>query len=107
LARTAAEAEVVNGTLLTALSGVAVAFLALLAAVFTAVQSRRGSKPDEFRAITTELRKDLETTRTDLKLTRQRLDYAVDYIRDLLEYMRRHDLEPPPVSANARYPWED
>lgn len=103
-----------SGTAVTALVTIAVALTTLAGVAFTALQSRRGSKPDEFRAITTELRKDLDTTRADLQSTRTELKQArgdlrsaVDYIRDLLEHMRRHDLEPPPVSANARYPWED
>lgn len=87
-----------SGTLITALSSLFLGIAGIVGVIFTAWQARRGSKPDEFRAITSELRIDLNQTRDELKL-------AVGYVRELITVLRTHDIDPPPVPAAMRYPW--
>lgn len=97
----------------TATSGLILGALALAGTLFTLYQSRRGSRPDEFTAIATQLRSDLTDARGELgdargELNRKsaQLGTAVAYIHTLHDFLRENGLDPPPVPETIRYPWE-
>jgi tRNA C32,U32 (ribose-2'-O)-methylase TrmJ len=66
----------------------------------------RAALTDDLQEEVTALRVVVGETRTDADSLRLRLRLLMEYLDVCLALLRRHDIEPPPVPAMARRPWE-
>lgn len=67
----------------------------------------RAAFTDDLQQEITELRTVVRETRQEADRLRSRLRAAVDYLDRCMAVMRQAGVEPPPVPALVRYPWED
>lgn len=105
----------VSGTLLQA--GVAAAIAGVPTAVggwFAFRQATRVQRHADRAALTDDLQEEVAALRAAVAETRREADQlrfrlrgAMEYLDLCMSHMRRNAIEPPPVPAIVRFPWEE
>lgn len=104
----------VSGTLLQGAVAAAIAGVPTLTAGWFAFrQATRVQRATDRSALTDDLQEEVRELRTVVKETRHEADQLRIRLRGAMEYldvcmatMRRNNVQPPPVPAVVRHPWE-
>jgi hypothetical protein len=67
----------------------------------------RASLTDDLQEEVAELRKAVGEARRETDELRFRLRGAMEYLQLCMTVMRRNNVDPPPVPALVRFPWEE
>lgn len=70
-------------------------------------QTAQGKLTDDLQEEVKELRTDQKDSNKEIKELRFQVRTLTDYVYTCVALMRRHDIEPPPVPAAVRFPWEE
>lgn len=71
-----------------------------------AESAARGKFTDDLQEELKELRSVMSAARREADELRVRTRVLTDYLYECMAHMRRHGVEPPPVPAMVRLPWE-
>lgn len=105
----------VSGTLLQGVMAAGIAAVpTLVAGWFAFRQATRVQKGTDRAALTDDLQEEVGELRTEVRAARRETDElrvklrgAMEYLELCMSSMRRQGLEPPPMPALVKFPWEE